>query len=312
MKTLQPKYTIYIPSKGRWENRKTVRTLIDMGIEKWFVVVEPVDYEEYAKVIDKEHILTLPFSNLGKGSIPARNWIWEYSKAQGEKRHWILDDNIDGVIRLHKNTRLPVRSGLPFYTVEEFTERFKNVPMSGMHYRYMVPVDAKRSLFTKNTRVYSCILLDNSVEERWRVLQLNGKDAPFNEDTDLSLQFLEKGYCTVLFNQFLINKGNTLKEKGGNTDTVYKVNQQGFDNRFSFAASLQEAHPDVVSVVKKYGRWHHHVDYAPFKNNKFIPVDNWKPPEFIPKLKLINDIDREKGLYTEVDIEDIRMKLESE
>ena len=27
-------------------------------------------------------------------------------------------------------------------------------------------------------------------------------------------------------------------------------------------------HPDVASVVYKFGRWHHHVDYSPFKNNK--------------------------------------------
>ena len=27
-------------------------------------------------------------------------------------------------------------------------------------------------------------------------------------------------------------------------------------------------HPDVATLVWKYGRWHHYVDYTPFKVNK--------------------------------------------
>ena len=31
---------------------------------------------------------------------------------------------------------------------------------------------------------------------------------------------------------------------------------------------LVDMHPDVAKIVWKYGRWHHYVDYAPFKKNK--------------------------------------------
>ena len=31
---------------------------------------------------------------------------------------------------------------------------------------------------------------------------------------------------------------------------------------------LADLHPDVARVVWKYGRWHHYVDYGPFKKNK--------------------------------------------
>lgn len=54
--------------------------------------------------------------------------------------------------------------------------------------------------------------------------------------------------------------------KGGNTDAVYSDT----DNRLEFAESLQKQHPDVVSVVKRYGRWHHQVDYSGFRGNKLI------------------------------------------
>jgi hypothetical protein len=34
------------------------------------------------------------------------------------------------------------------------------------------------------------------------------------------------------------------------------------------AEALAELHPDVASVTWKFNRWHHHVNYKPFKNNK--------------------------------------------
>jgi hypothetical protein len=54
--------------------------------------------------------------------------------------------------------------------------------------------------------------------------------------------------------------------KGGNTDNVYNTG----DHRLAFAKSLQEQHPDVVDVVWKFNRWHHSVNYEPFKNNRLI------------------------------------------
>ena len=31
---------------------------------------------------------------------------------------------------------------------------------------------------------------------------------------------------------------------------------------------LADMHPDVARVVWRYGRWHHHVNYNPFKKNR--------------------------------------------
>jgi hypothetical protein len=75
---------------------------------------------------------------------------------------------------------------------------------------------------------------------------------------------LKDGWCTVLFNAFLAEKVTTMRMKGGNTDNVYTDD----DNRLKFAKSLEELHPDVVKVTWKFKRWHHQVDYRPFKINK--------------------------------------------
>lgn len=254
---MNPKYPIYIISKGRWQKRQTSKALELMKVP-YKIVIEPQEYENYAKFIDSDKILVLPFSNLGQGSIPARNWVWEHSISEGHQRHWILDDNMDSFYRLNRNMKLIVTSGAIFKAAEDFVDRYENIAISGFQYNSFVFKDAIVPPYRLNTRIYSCILIDNKIPYRWR--------GRYNEDTDLSLRALKDGYCTMLFNAFLVNKETTMRAKGGNTDELYKKT----DNRKEFAESLKEQHPDVVDVVWKFNRWHHHVDYKPFKKNKLI------------------------------------------
>lgn len=258
---MNPKYPIYIISKGRWQKRQTSKALELMQVP-YRIVIEPQEYQNYANFIDADKILVLPFSNLGQGSIPARNWVWEHSISEGHQRHWILDDNMDSFYRLNRNMKLIVTSGAIFKAAEDFVDRYENIALSGFQYNSFVFKDAVVPPYRINTRIYSCILIDNKIPYRWR-----GK---YNEDTDLSLRALKDGYCTMLFNAFLVNKETTMRAKGGNTDVLYKQT----DNRKEFAESLKEQHPDVVDVVWKFNRWHHHVDYKPFKKNKLIKIQD--------------------------------------
>lgn len=253
---MNPKYPLYIISKGRWQRRQTVKAMQVMGIP-YHIVVEPQEYDNYAAVIDPKNILVLPFSNLGQGSIPARNWVWEHAMNRAD-RHWILDDNMDSFYRVNRNMKLVVKTGSIFRAAEDFVDRYENVAIAGFQYNSFVFKDAVVPPYRLNTRIYSCILLKNDLPYRWR--------GRYNEDTDLSLRALKDGWCTMLFNAFLCNKETTMRAKGGNTDELYKHT----NNRLEFAQSLKEQHPDVVDVVWKYGRWHHHVNYKPFKKNKLI------------------------------------------
>ena len=264
-----PQYPIYVISKGRWESRLTVRALLACKIPHR-VVIEPQEYNQYAAAIDPAALLVLPFSNLGQGSIPARNWVWEHSISEGHARHWILDDNIHSFMRINQNNRWKATDGTTFKACEDFTERYENIALSGMNYKMFVPKKAKRSPVTFNTRIYSCILILNSLDHRWR--------GRYNEDTDLSLRVLKDGWCTVLFNAFVIDKATTMTMKGGNTEELYKLNGE-MDGRLLMAQSLQRQHPDVVKITRKWGRWQHQVDYRPFKANRLIR----KPGIVIPE-----------------------------
>lgn len=252
---MNPKYPVYIISKGRWDTRMTSKALENMSVP-YSIVVEPQQYEEYAKVISPSKILVLPFSNLGQGSIPARNWVWEHSISVGAKKHWILDDNIRAFYRSNRNKRHYVSSGTTFRCCEDFTDRYENVALSGMNYTMFVMDDNDRiPPFYLNTRIYSCILIRNDIHYRWR--------GRYNEDTDLSIRVMKDGWCTILFNAFLIEKKTTMTMKGGNTDELYKD-----DGRLKMAQSLVEQHPDVAKITWKFDRWQHQVDYSVFKKNK--------------------------------------------
>ena len=256
-----PKYPVYIISKGRADTRFTSRSLEEMGVP-YRIVIEPQEYEKYAAVIDPKKILVLPFSNLGQGSIPVRNWVWEHSISEGHKRHWVMDDNIRYFYRLNRNKKVRVRDGSMIRAAEDFTDRYENVKMSGLNYAFFCPSELKRPPYYLNTRIYSCILLSNDIPHRWR--------GRYNEDTDLSLRIMKDNHCTILFNAFLCGKMATMTMKGGNTEEVYAKNQKEFDNRRTFAESLKAQHPDVVEITMKWGRWHHHVDYSGFRQQLIL------------------------------------------
>jgi hypothetical protein len=253
---VNPRYPVYIISKGRAASRLTAKALERMGVP-YLIVIEPQEYGAYAAVINPGKILQLPFSNLGLGSIPARNWVWEHAAASGAARHWILDDNIGGFYRLNHNLKVRVSSGTIFRCAEDWVDRYENIALGGFNYFMFAPRKTVQPPFVLNTRIYSCILIRNDLTYRWR--------GRYNEDTDLSLRALKDGWCTVQFNAFLQLKTTTMTMAGGNSDELYAD-----DGRRQMAESLRAQHPDVTKVTWRFGRWQHTVDYSYFRRNTLI------------------------------------------
>jgi len=263
---MNPKHPVYIISKGRWDSRHTSKALDKMNMP-YSIVVEDYEYEQYARFIDKDKILILPkryiedydscTTDQGKSNGPgaARNFCWENSLEKGATSHWVMDDNIAAFGRINRNLYIHVTSGTIFKATEDFIERYENVALAGFNYDFLAKAKTQIPPFVKNTRIYSCLLIRNDIPYRWR--------ARYNEDTDLSLRVLKDGWCTVQFNAFIQEKATTQTMKGGNTEAFYE--HEGTLNK---SKMLQKLHPDVAKVVWKFNRWHHHVDYRPFKNNE--------------------------------------------
>jgi hypothetical protein len=268
---MNPSYPVYIVSKGRWESRLTAKALDRMNVP-YHIVIEPQELEQYQSVIDFDKILVLPFSNLGQGSIPARNWIWQHAIDSGAKRHWILDDNIRGFHRLNRNQKVEATTGAIFRAAEDFVDRYENVGLAGFHYYMYAKHRDKLPPFLRNRRIYSCILIKNDLDLRMSA------DGPvpectdphwrgrYNEDTDLSIRAMKLKWCTILFYAFLCDKKATMTMKGGNTESLY----QG-DGRLMMAESLCAQHPDISRIRWKSDRWQHSVNYNPFKSTNLKP-----------------------------------------
>ena len=264
---MNPRFPVYIISKGRADSRLTSRALEQARIP-YHIVIEEAEYGDYAAVIDPAKILVLDMSykdaydlcdGLGMdkstGSGPARNFVWDHSIKRGYEWHWIVDDNIRGWHRLNRNRKIPLGDGAMWRACEDFVLRYENVAMAGPNYDFFTPRLEKKSPFTPNTRIYSHLLIRNDIPFRWR--------GRYNEDTILSLDVLKAGWCTILFNAFLQKKVPTQALKGGNTDAFYAR-----EGTLPKSQMLVREHPDVARLIKRWGRWHHYVDYRPFTRNR--------------------------------------------
>lgn len=285
---MKPQFPLYIPSKGRHKFMVTSKALTALGVPH-YIIVEPQQIDDYREAIKSFNLsativeLDLAYKekygvcdDLGltksTGPGPARNFAWDHSIASGFAWHWVMDDNIKQFYRLNRNLKVPVSDGTIFRVMEDFALRYRNLAMAGPNYFMFASRKSKMPPFVSNTRIYSCNLIRNDVAFRWR--------GRYNEDTILSLDMLKAGWCTVQFNAFLQEKMETQKLPGGNTDEFYLVEGQKRDGMkyadtgtIAKSKMLCDVHPDVSKMVWRFKRWHHHVDYTPFKSNLLVLKD---------------------------------------
>lgn len=244
-----------------------MRAFDRLGV-RYTVFVEPEEYDNYAAVIDRKMLYVLPHSN--KGLVVTRNFIWDYAQNELNTPYfWTFDDNTKAFWRFNKNRKLKINTPSFLSACEDFAERYKNLAISGMNYFMFIRQKYNNSNegrpVSLNTRIYSNMLIKTNIPYRNRGF--------YNDDTDLCLQVLRDGWCTALFNAFLIEKSVTMTVKGGMTPHYQD------DGRYKMAKELADRWPEYVKITRKWGRWQHQVDYRPFKNNRLIKKEGVVIPE---------------------------------
>lgn len=261
-----PEYPIYIISKGRSKCCVTADHLIKMGVP-FRIVIEAQEWNDYSEIYGEERLLELDMrfrdeydtyiqdfdSSKSKGSGPARNFVWWHSKnVLKSKWHWIMDDNIFGFYYYNDNQRIKAVDGTLFSATEDFINRYDNIGISGLDYT-MFCVPGKRDVpYSSNTKIYSCLLINNDVNIRWA--------GRYNEDVDICIRALKEGYSTIQFDAFLANKLSTQKMGGGNTEAFYAE-----EGTLPKSNMLAHNHPDITKVQWRFSRWHHVVNYGIFE-----------------------------------------------
>ena len=251
------KFPVYIVSKGRAYNPLTARIFEGCGID-YLIAVEPQEADEYAAAVGENRILVLPFSDLGLGSYPARNFCWQHSIENGAEYHWVFDDNIKTILKWINGKRQPFRDAAEALRFVEKFAVLSNADIAGFE-EYNFSRIPPTTPFKTNCHVYSGMLIKNSLPYRWRL--------KYNEDVDLCLQVLHNGGTTASCKYFLIDKVSTsAKMKGGNQSELY----QGNDPRKKLlkAKTLEAVWPQYAKTVIRFGRYHHFIDWKVFNKKK--------------------------------------------
>lgn len=243
---IELRYPVFVPSKGRATQAMTPRFMLDEGVP-FRLVVEPSEVDAYAAAFPDARLLVTPRDEMRL--LGVRNFIRDVSVEEGHARHWQFDDNIRRMFRYHAGRRHPCDARFALAMVEEFTDRYTNIGISGFDYETFARGAAPP--YRLNVHVYSASLVSNEMPYRWRLL--------YNDDTDLCLQVLAGGLCTVQFCAFLAEKGGTMKLAGGNTEDLY----QG-DGRLRMARELERMWPGVVRVDRRFRRPQHVVKWSRF------------------------------------------------
>ena len=231
------KYPIYIPSKGRANNQRTVKLLEANNITNYYVVVEKNELEEYRKnstFTNDPRILSLPGSNYGT-SIVARNFCITHSQKLGFDKHWQLDDDISKVYE--HNLGKVVHTNLK-YIFEQLES------LSVIYDSHMIGIKTSASylgqpspVVTVNTSLTSFYLIKNcKVKFRGTMLV----------DMDYQLQLLRKKFRIIRVNKFAFIFKTPTKAPGGYCD-IYK-------NDARRVAAIQEFlknNPDVDPEMKR-------------------------------------------------------------
>lgn len=201
-------YNVYIPSKGRAGRCLTVDLCKRYNIP-YKLFVESKEVEEYANVYGSEHVVDIEGDDFGCVTF-ARNYIKEYSKRNGEERHWQADDDITDIYRYnpeeHINSVTNARDALEH--IESIVDKYSNLYLAGISTSNFLKT--KKKEYTLNTLPYCFFCVDNNMPYTW--------EAFLPTDIDIALQVLTGGDCTMRFNlyNFPFIKSNT--KKGGYTN----------------------------------------------------------------------------------------------
>jgi len=195
-------YPIYIPSKNRAGSTTTPQLLRESGVS-FYVLVEPQDYENYQKYHPDHELLMMDKND--QGIDYARNFAKNHATENGHTYHWQLDDDVKA-FRVRIDTKNLKTTGAHVLSiVEKVTNLYSNIGTAAPMYdtfAYTVPTPIKL-----NKMVASVMLFKNDPEIIFRPMII--------DDIDVTMQYLDKGYCTLVFARALASLPTTPNDTGG-------------------------------------------------------------------------------------------------
>tara|TARA_R110002111_G_scaffold236173_1_gene297334 strand:+ start:178 stop:1680 length:1503 start_codon:yes stop_codon:yes gene_type:complete len=260
---------------------------------KHYLFVEENEYDKYEKWYNPLCCTLIKgdnFSNQNFGSTPMRNYILDYWK-KDYKRVWMLDDNIKSYKRFFQGVKNKIKSYEIFKSVENYIINYDNVGIASHNLNSFITEGDARVCIVKNGKSFSSMLIKTDDEIRFKY--------KYNEDHLISMEYIEKGYCCLCFNNVLYEKNTSGEDKGGNRKTLYKKTDEddGYKEKYEYFEKVvikliaekkltlgDDKNGKILSIDKfvsrsktmKSKKYHAEVNYDALKNhnNDIILVDD--------------------------------------
>lgn len=260
--------TIYIISKGR-PQCTTAKTLTRMKYPgEWFIVNGSNDetHSEYVKNWGKDRVLAFDFEkeientdtmdNFGfedkpSGAVPVRNATIDMARKRGEVRHWQFDDDYTGFMMFDRQSgKNRSVDGEKFQRellrIAKLGETMK-MPNIGFSVSTIEANPQKRACISRRVFNAHNLATDPELVMRWR--------GRMNDDLINALDVCRTGGLEIQFKYMMMTMKPTQQEAGGLTE-LYK--SDGAVRKTAYAVL---AMPQAVRLVRKFGRYHHKVDW---------------------------------------------------
>lgn len=210
--------TIFIPSKNRVKNCKTILLAAETGAEIT-IVLEPqdkIDYHSKFMLNDNIKYLQLPENN--QGITYVRNFIKKYTEDNNIYQYWQLDDDISA-LSYREGTKL-IKSD--FLVLEKAEKDFKDnsVALGALEYGQFAWCATKQMVYNSFCDV--AVFVDNTKTfgSRYRSY-VEGK-----EDRDFAMQVIKSGCKTARHTVYAFNAPKNGSNAGGLKEIFYDAGKE--------------------------------------------------------------------------------------
>lgn len=259
--------TLYIISKGR-PDCITASTLCSIGYKgEWFIVCGDNDetIPSYIEKWGEDRILVFDWKketesidfldnfgcdNMPSGCCPARNAVRKFSKARGEKRHWMFDDDYNC-----------------FYWYNIYTKKWIKMTGEFMYNKLLMLAQLADEACLFNIGIAlaadahpsSVLKLGRRVFNMHNLSNEDGMFTPWrsrmNEDLINAIETFKRGKNEYFVKSYMVTMAPTQKLSGGMTDIYLN---EGTIRKSAYAILYD---PHNVKLVIKHGRYHHAVNW---------------------------------------------------
>jgi hypothetical protein len=204
--------------------------LLDKSRINYSLIVPQADLEYYQENFSNADILTVPDGKVSIGAGFARQKVYDICREQGYPYVWILDDDINAVI---KEDGKPSTLRALFSTLERWIEDYSNVAMLGVHHvtdretPYVLPP------IEVNAAVRGLMLVNLQTGEE-------GFNSMYKlyEDYEFTLRHIYHGWTSIVYNGFGIGFAEI---PGGGASALYVDSDD--------AEALNKVYPECTELL---------------------------------------------------------------